>query len=174
MVSLELIDYVPHQYSLSDDGNVAWERDIACRRIKNLPQLFWTDGTPWVEANLWAHERATSGKTDLETILSNMRHLCRYAQWLEAEGLDWRHFPVLERDRALIRWRKKLMETRDKYGLLPNRTGSAWWKRPRQQGRAGSSLRLRLNPVGAQSTTAAGLGQPVEARTVQLARGKAA
>lgn len=124
MASLELIDYVPHQYSLSDDGNVTWERDIACRRIKNLPQIFWADGTPWVEANLWAHERATSGKTDLETVRPNMRHLHKYSQWLEAEGLDWRHFPTLERDRVLIRWRKKLMENRDKYGLLTPSTAT--------------------------------------------------
>lgn len=124
MASLELIEYVAHRYIVADDGSVAWERDIACRSIKNLPQLFWASGTPWVEANLWAHERATSGKTDLKTVQSNMGHLHKYAQWLETEGLDWRHFPTLERDRVLIRWRKKLMEARDKYGLLAPSTAT--------------------------------------------------
>ena len=118
MASLELIEYVPHRHSVADDGKVTWELDTACRPIKHLPQLFWADGTPWVEANLWAHERATSGKTDLTTVQSNMRHLHKYAQWMEADGLDWRHFPTLERDRVLVRWRKKLMEDRDKYGLI--------------------------------------------------------
>lgn len=103
---------------------MTWDPDMACRLIQYLPQLFWADGTPWVEANLWAHERATSGKTDLKTVQSNMRHLHKYAQWLEAEKVDWRHFPILERDRVLIRWRKKLMEERDKYGLLAPSTAT--------------------------------------------------
>lgn len=124
MASLELIDYVPHRHMVVVDGTVTWERDMICRPIKHLPQLFWADGTPWVEANLWAHERVTSGKRDLKTVQSNMRHLHKYAQWLEAESLDWRHFPMLERDRVLIRWRKKLMEDRDKYGLLSPSTAT--------------------------------------------------
>lgn len=124
MASLELIEYVPHRHVVADNGDVAWELDIACRPIKHLPQLFWADGMPWVEANLWAHERATSGKKNLKTIQSNLRHLHKYAQWLEAEELDWRHFPMLERDRVLIRWRKKLMEDRDKFGLLAPSTAT--------------------------------------------------
>src|ERR1035437_6730485 len=124
MASLELIHYLPQRPTVTDDGSVTWERDMACRPIKHLPQLFWKDGMPWLEANLWAHERATSGKTDLKTVQSNLRHLHKYAEWLEAEGLDWWHFPMLERDRTLIRWRKALMETRDKYGLLAPSTAS--------------------------------------------------
>lgn len=124
MASLELIDYVPHQHSVLEDGTVTWARDIACRPIRNLPQLFWGDGSPWVEANQWAHQRATSGRTDLKTVQSNLQHLHKYAEWLENEKLDWRHFPLLERDRALIRWRKHLMEMRDKYGLLSPSTAS--------------------------------------------------
>ena len=124
MASLELIDFVPHRHMVAEDGVVTWERDTASRQIKHLPQLFWADGTPWQEANLWAYERATSGKTDLKTVQSNLRHLHKYAAWLEQEGLDWRHFPMLERDRVLIRWRKVLMETRDKYGLLSPATAT--------------------------------------------------
>lgn len=134
MATLELIKYVPHRHSVADDGTVVWERDIACRLIEHLPQLFWADGTPWVEANLWAHERATSGKTDIKTVQSNMGHLHKFAEWLEVAnkadggegdgGLDWRHFPMLERDRVLIRWRKKLMEERDKFGLLAPSTAT--------------------------------------------------
>lgn len=118
MASLELIEYQPHQHLVTDDGEVLWERDSACSQINYLPQIFWSGGDPWVEVNLWAYERATSGKIDLKTVQTNLRHLHKYAEWLEAELLDWRHFPMLERDRALIRWRKKLMEDRDKYGLL--------------------------------------------------------
>lgn len=124
MALLELVNYLPCRHSVADDCKVTWERDVACRPIKHLPQLFWADGTPWVEANLWALKRATHGKTDIKTVQANMRHLHKYAEWLEAENLDWRHFPVLERDRVLIRWRKKLMEDRDKYGLLSPSTAT--------------------------------------------------
>lgn len=124
MALLELVNYLPYRHSVADDCEVTWERDVACRPIKHLPQLFWADGTPWVEANLWALKRATHGKTDIKTVQANMRHLHKYAEWLEAENLDWRHFPVLERDRVLIRWRKKLMEDRDKYGLLSPSTAT--------------------------------------------------
>ena len=118
MASLELIEYVPHRQSVTVDGKVIWERDTACRPIKCLPQIFWANGSPWVEANLWAYQRATSGTTDIKTVQSNLRHLHKYAQWLEAQQLDWRHFPVLLRDRVLIRWRKELMQRRDTHGLL--------------------------------------------------------
>ncbi len=124
MASLERIDYIPHRHTVTDDGEVLWERDTASHQIKHLPQIFWSDGIPWVEANLWAYERATSGKSDLKTVQSNMSHLHKYANWLETEGLDWRHFPMLERDRALIRWRKALMDMRDKYGLLKPSTAT--------------------------------------------------
>ena len=124
VASLELIYYIPHRHIVAEDGTVTWVKDAACRPIRNLPQLFWTDGSPWVEANLWAHERATSGKTDLKTVQSNLRHLHKYAEWLEVNCLDWRHFPMLERERVLIRWRKELMESRDKYGLLAPSTAT--------------------------------------------------
>ncbi len=124
MATLEYLDYVPHRPNVANDGSVTWERDSACPPIENLPQLFWVNGSSWLEANLWAHERATSGKTKLKTVQSHMRHLHKYAEWLEAEGLDWRHFPMLERDRALIRWRKNLIEMRDKYGLLAPSTAT--------------------------------------------------
>lgn len=124
MASLELIQYIPHRAIVGAEGEVSWKRDTACRPVKNLPQLFWRDGTPWLEANLWAHYRATTGKTDLKTVQSNLRHLHKYAQWLEDADLDWRHFPMLERDRVLVRWRKHLIELRDKLGLLAPSTAS--------------------------------------------------
>ena len=73
---------------------------------------------------MWAVDRSTTGKTDIKTIQSNFRHLHKYAEWIEAEELDWRHFPMLERDRVLIRWRKRLIELRDKYGLLAPTTAT--------------------------------------------------
>lgn len=124
MASLELIHYVPHRAVVGADGHVTWERDRACHPVENLPQLFWRDGTPWSEANLWAHQRATTGKTDIKTVRTNLGHLHKYAEWLELEEVDWQHFPMLERDRVLIRWRKHLMELRDKFGLLAPSTAT--------------------------------------------------
>lgn len=124
MAALEFIYYIPHRAIVDAQGQVAWERDAACPPIKNLPQLFWSDGTPWLEVNLWAQQRATTGKTDIKTVRSNLGHLHKYAQWLEREEVDWRHFPMLERDRVLIRWRKHLIELRDKYGLLAPSTAT--------------------------------------------------
>lgn len=124
MAALEFVAYVPHQCDVGTDGSVSWKRDTACSQIENLPQIFWADGTPWVEANLWAHERATTSKVDLKTVQDNMSHLHKYAEWLEAKGLDWRHFPMLERERVLIRWRKTLIDSRDKYGLLEPSTAT--------------------------------------------------
>jgi integrase len=124
MASLELIHYVPHQATVSPNGKVTWQLDRACRPVHYLPQIFWRDGSPWSEANQWAHQRATTGKTDIKTVQSNLSHLYKYAEWLELTDLDWRHFPMLERDRVLIRWRKHLMELRDKYGLLAPSTAT--------------------------------------------------
>lgn len=124
MASLEFIHYTPHRPVVAEDGSVAWVKDSVCRPIKGLPQVFWGDGNPWLEANLWAHDRATHGKTDIKTVQSNLRHLHKYAQWLESEDLDWRHFPTLERHRVLIRWRKHLVEMRDRLGLLSPSTAS--------------------------------------------------
>jgi integrase len=124
MAALELIRYIPHRPVVGEDGTVRWDLDPACPPVKNLPQIFWNDGTPWLEANLWAHERATSGKTDIKTVQSNLGHLHKYAEWLEAEDSDWRHFPMLERDRVLIRWRKHLIGMRDQFGLLSPSTAT--------------------------------------------------
>jgi hypothetical protein len=124
MATLELIHYVPHRINVAADGRLNRQPDRALRAIKVLPQIFWADGSSWRAANLWAFSRATNGVTDIKTVLSNLSHLHKYAQWLEDEQLEWQHFPMLERDRVLIRWRKYLIEQRDKLGLLAPSTAS--------------------------------------------------
>ncbi|MHB1409787.1 MAG: tyrosine-type recombinase/integrase [Acidovorax defluvii] len=124
MATLEQIQYIPHRIILAEDGAVHREPDRALRPIKGLPQIFWADGSSWRAANLWAFNRATNGVTDVKTIRSNLGHLHKYAQFLEDEQLEWQHFPMLERDRVLVRWRKHLIEQRDRLGLLAPSTAN--------------------------------------------------
>lgn len=124
MATLELVQYIPHRIVHTEDGSVDRNPDRALRPIKGLPQIFWADGSSWREANLWALNRATNSVTDIKTVRSNLSHLHKYAQWLEREQLDWQHFPLVERDRVLVRWRKYLMEQRDTSGLLAPSTAT--------------------------------------------------
>ena len=124
MATLEFCNYVPHKIVINEIGLVRSTPDIALQPIKGLPMIFWRDGSPWIEVNLWAHSRATNAVTDLKTVISNLGHLHKYAQWLEEQGLDWRHFPMLQRDRVLIRWRKYLIDQRDDLGLLQPSTAT--------------------------------------------------
>jgi integrase len=124
MATLEQIQYIPHRTHVAEDYTVRREVDCALRPIKGLPQIFWADGSSWRAVNLWAVSRATDGMTDIKTVRSNLGHLHKYAQWLEDEQLDWQHFPMLERERVLIRWRKHLIEQRDRLGMLAPSTVS--------------------------------------------------
>ena len=124
MATLEYCKYVPHRIVVSEQGLVSSEVDIHGRTVEGLPQIFWSDGSAWLEANLWGLTRATDAVTDIKTVRSNFGHLHKYAQWLEAQQLDWRHFPVLLRDRVLVRWHKHLIEQRDRLGLLAPSTAT--------------------------------------------------
>lgn len=126
MASLEFIDYVPQRHTIYQDGEVTWERDPLHRVIKSLPMIFWADGTPWNEANHWAHERATEGCVELKTVQGQMSHLHKYAEWLELpDSPDWRHFPMNRADRVLVKWKKYLIDCRDKHGVLAPTTTTA-------------------------------------------------
>ena len=109
MAVLEFIDYAPMVPHV-EDGKVRWSVDPVVAAIKGLPQIFWSNGAPWSEANHWAltKSREVSGR-DLETLKSLMKHLKAYASWLEVETIDWRHFPMRKEGRAVVRFRKALM-----------------------------------------------------------------
>ena len=124
MASRELIHYIPYRTIVAEDGSVHREPDRSLGPVKGLPQIYWADGSSWRAANLWAFTRATNGVTNIKTVRTNLSHLHKYAQWLEDQNLDWRHFPMLERDRVLIRWRKHLIEQRDGLGLIAPSTAT--------------------------------------------------
>ena len=118
MASLEQINYQPHRAEISD-GSLQWA-PLKRKPIKNLPQIVWEDNSTWAEANLWALDQATSAKRDLKTVRSNMSHLLAYAKWLEAESIQWWHFPERESERCLVRFRGALVAARNNGELAPS------------------------------------------------------
>lgn len=124
MATLEMVQYSPHKISVADGTKIQRARDTSLKTINALPQIFWANGSGWREANLWALVRASNGLTNIKTVHSNLSHLHKYAQWLEEESLQWQHFPMIERERVLVRWRKYLIDQRDQTGLLSPSTAT--------------------------------------------------
>lgn len=119
MATLERISHTPHRCAVVD-GKVDWTPVDYGARVDGLPQIIWSDGTPWRAANIWALERATTKEVSLKTVYSNLSALQRYASWLEESQTDWRHFPVRKADRCLVRFRGKLIKDRDAGKLAPS------------------------------------------------------
>jgi integrase len=123
---LEYICYIPHK-PVVGSGVVDWRLDCVLPSIDGLPQIFWNDGSPWREANLWALEMGRDRRVDPKTIRSLFGHVHKYAIWLEEQTesgrpLDWRHFPQTKSARVLNRFRGYLIEQRDAGVLKPSTT----------------------------------------------------
>ncbi|MDD5175291.1 MAG: site-specific integrase [Sterolibacterium sp.] len=121
MAHLEYIRYEPHR-AMIEYRSVQWVREVSVRSIERLPQIFWNDGQPWSEANLWALEMGRNRDVKIKTTTSLMEHLHKYANWLEREPIDWRHFPKNKADRVLVRYRGELVDSRDRGELCPSTT----------------------------------------------------
>lgn len=121
MATLEYIRYIPHRPEVSERA-VKWVMDSIVQSVDRLPQVFWKDGEPWREANLWALEMARNRDVKLRTAISLMEHLHKYAEWLEEAGIDWRHFPQTKAERVLVRYRGVLVDARDHGTLMPSTT----------------------------------------------------
>lgn len=118
MASLEMINFTRMSSTVAE-GRVHWSR-VDQAAIRGLPQIFWSDNTPWREANLWATQRAADKSTNVKTILSAMKHIHAYAIWLERESIDWWHFPIREADRCLLKFRGHLIHQRDNGQISPS------------------------------------------------------
>ena len=119
MARLEYIRYVPHR-SVLVDGCIEWIPVRNGNVIDGLPQIIWSNSTPWREANLWACERAASKDVNLKTVESNARALHALANWLEETGTDWWDFPPRKADRCLVRYRGALIKARDEGDIAPS------------------------------------------------------
>lgn len=120
MATLQLINYHPFRVNIQSN-KVHWAKSNH-QIIKGLPQIIWQDNTTWSEANLWALEQATSFRSSIKTVRSNMSHLLAYAKWLESESMDWWHFPDRESERCLNRFRGALIQARNLGELAPSTT----------------------------------------------------
>lgn len=119
MARLEHIRHVPHRCEVIN-GDVVYTPIRNARVIDKMPQIFWADHTPWQEANLWAHERATSGHVVLDTVQANMRGLAHYANFLEFRELQWFEFPSTKADRCLVQYRGFLKDAIKNEELRPS------------------------------------------------------
>ena len=108
MARLDYIKYQNFEVSLNKDGQLKTEASPK-KAIQELPQIFWNDAISWTEANLWALERATDHNVHIETVKRNMKHLKTYADFLEDNRADWRHFPFRKDEQPLRRFRGFLL-----------------------------------------------------------------
>lgn len=116
MAGLEYIRNIPLRFEV-EDGIGRWVR-VKGQPIRRLPQLVWMNGSTWCEANLWALEQAK--EKSIKTVYSTMNHMRAYAQWLEAEQVDWWHFPARASERCLLRFRGDLVRARDRGEVAPS------------------------------------------------------
>lgn len=122
MARLEYIHHESTDASLNERGELTWAKSTR-KPIERLPQIFWEDGRGWDEVNLWALDSAESHQLHPDTTKRTMKHLSRYAAFLEQHSLDWRSFPVRKEDQVLRRFRKHLIDE-VKRGMLAGSTAS--------------------------------------------------
>ncbi len=118
MPTVEHIHFCPHDLSVQD-RLITYSLNSSRVVIEGLPQIFWEDGLPWREANLWAMERVTNGEAILKTVSSNVNGLLNYAKFLESRGLQWFEFPSRKADRCLVQYRGALIKARDAGHISP-------------------------------------------------------
>lgn len=119
MARLESIRFMPHRSAVVD-SRVVWTPISKSKIVDALPQIFWGNGMPWREANLWALERAVSADVNIRTVQTCATSLYAYAKWLEETKTEWWDLPPRKADRCLVRYRGALIEARAKGELAPS------------------------------------------------------
>lgn len=108
MASLEFIKFTLWRESDSATEPF-WLIDGISQKLHFLPQIFWGDGQGWAEVNHWILWKLIDQGVTQETAKSLIKHLHAYANFLEDQDIDWRHFPVRSANRATDRFRGHLM-----------------------------------------------------------------
>jgi integrase len=103
---------------------IDWVSDGSDPR-QGVPHIYFNDGEPWLEANRYAIDKLlnTSGNNP-KTVTSALGHLKNYADWIEDNDANWRHFPKRKKDRVLVRYRGFLVSERNTNQIMPS-TASA-------------------------------------------------
>jgi hypothetical protein len=121
MAVLESINHKPMVFepSLVNSG-CSFIPNPKRKSVDSFPQIFFSIGEPWHEANRYAFYRYYDLQKDIKTVHREMSHLARYANWLEEVGVHWLHFPKKKSERCLFRFRGHLIELRDDALLAPS------------------------------------------------------
>ncbi|BBU43329.1 transposase [Pseudomonas putida] len=119
MAFLESVNFIPTHACITHD-KLSWVPDVIRSPIPSLPQIFWTTGESWREVNLWVLEKIYNDHASVATVLSLVKHLHAYANFLEDQLLDWRHFPIKLSERATVRFRGYLIGKIEGGDLAPS------------------------------------------------------
>lgn len=83
-----------------------------------IPQVFFANGEPWKSVNYYVLQLYQSFQwSSLKTVLSQINHLNAYSIWLKNNNIDWKQFPVTEKNRCIYIYRGFLIEQRNSGGL---------------------------------------------------------
>ncbi len=116
MSRLELINFSPLKSSFDFESEVNREAIDPDISVRNLPQLYWSTGYPWHEANLYLHSRIAEvlrSSISIQTLGSIAKRLLAFMRFLEEYELDWNRLPYREPDRPLNMYRGYLIDQRN-------------------------------------------------------------
>ncbi len=95
--------------------------------VEGFPLLRWKDSTIWFEANIWLSSMAQSiplKDLSIKTIQSLAMSLLTFMRFCESEGVGWNYLPIVPAERAINRYRRFLIESRESGAISPS-TASA-------------------------------------------------
>lgn len=90
--------------------------------LEYVPQLLWTNGEFWDEANLWLLARSrllVSGQLKEDTISTNGKDLLAYSHWLELDGIHWWRCHPNDDERPLNLYRGHLVRSYEQKLIAP-------------------------------------------------------
>lgn len=123
MARVESIHYISHHSEITATS-IAWSTHKKSVSTSGVPMIFWADGSPWREANIWLCQLAINQAVDIKTVQSKASSLLTYARWLEETEFSWFSFPERRDERCLDRYRGALILMRNEGSVAPS-TASA-------------------------------------------------
>ncbi|WP_117140608.1 site-specific integrase [Pseudomonas amygdali] len=123
MARVESICYTPNHAEVTSTS-IEWSGRKKSTPTLGVPMIFWADGSPWREANIWLCQQAFNQALDIKTVHSKASSLLTYARWLEDTEFSWFSFPERRDERCLDRYRGALILMRNEGTVAPS-TASA-------------------------------------------------